>query len=219
MSYFSGSANPEDYEDGISEDRPARRLRAQRNFIIFSVILGILGTSFAANITLNGGQRKEFGQGIYQIKACDQWVGIGLTVGANTQSDYVKTVRLYGLDPRLCKGNIFRIKLFPTGSTTPLNMYKGAGATSALSDSVTATTLVTRIINTDYTGNTKTAYDAWAYDAVTLVDPQGRDISFGDDYETIDYAINTGVYTIYFTYPMALAAQVASVTIESAKYS
>ena len=219
MSYFSGSANLEDYEDGISEERPARRMRAQRNFVIFALILGVLGSSFAANITLNSGQRKEFGQGIYQIKACDQWVGIGLTVGAGTQSNYVKTVRLFGLDPRLCKGNIFRIKLFPTGSTTPLNMYKGAGATSALSDSVTATTLVTRITNTAYTGSTKSAYDAWAYDAVTLVDPQGRDISYGDDYETIDYAIDTGVYTIYFTYPMALAAQVASVTIESAKYS
>jgi hypothetical protein len=218
MSYFNGSADPEDFEDGISEERPMRRMRAQRNFIIFAVILGVLGSSFAANISLSGG-RKEFGQGIYQIKACDQWVGIGLTVGANTQSNYVKTVRLYGLDPRLCKGNIFRIKLFPTGSTTPLNMYKGAGATSALSDSVTATTLVTRITNTSYTGSTKTAYDAWAYDAVTLIDPQGRDISYGDDYETIDYAINTGVYTIYLTYPMALAAQVGSVTIESAKYS
>jgi len=218
MSYFSGSANPEDYEDGISEERPARRLRAQRNFIIFSIVLGLLGSSFAANISLSGG-RKEFGQGIYQIKACDQWVGIGLTVGANTQSNYVKTVRLYGLDPRLCKGNIFRIKLFPTGSTTPLSMYKGAGATSALSDSVTATTLVTRITNTAYTGSTQSAYETWAYDAVTLIDPQGRDISFGDDYETIDYAVSTGVYTIFLTYPMALAAQVSSVTIESAKYS
>lgn len=218
MSYFSGSANPEDFEDGISEERPARRARAQRNFIIFSVILGVLGSSFAANISLSGG-RKEFGQGIYQIKACDQWVGIGLTVGANTQSNYVKTVRLYGLDPRLCKGNIFRIKLFPSGSTTPLNMYKGAGATSALSDSVTATTLVTRITNSSYTGSTQSAYEAWAYDAVTLIDPQGRDISYGDDYETIDYAVNTGVYTIYLTYPMALAAQVSSVTIESAKYN
>lgn len=218
MSYFNGSADPEDFEDGISEERPMRLMRAQRNFIIFAVILGVLGSSFAANISLSGG-RKEFGQGIYQIKACDQWVGIGLTVGANTQSNYVKTVRLYGLDPRLCKGNIFRIKLFPTGSTTPLNMYKGAGATSALSDSVTATTLVTRITNTAYTGSTQTAYQTWAYDAVTLIDPQGRDISYGDDYETIDYAINTGVYTIYLTYPMALAAQVGSVTIESAKYS
>ena len=218
MSYFSGSADPEDFEDGVSEERPMRRMRAQRNFVIFAVVLGVLGSSFAANISLSGG-RKEFGQGIYQIKACDQWVGIGLTVGANTQSNYVKTVRLYGLDPRLCKGNIFRIKLFPTGSTTPLNMYKGAGATSALSDSVTATTLVTRITNTAYTGSTQTAYQTWAYDAVTLIDPQGRDISYGDDYETIDYAINTGVYTIYLTYPMALAAQVGSVTIESAKYS
>jgi hypothetical protein len=218
MSYFSGSANPEDYEDGISEERPARRLRAQRNFIIFAVILGVLGSSFAANISLSGG-RTEFGQGIYQIKACDQWVGIGLTVGANTQSNYVKTVRIYGLDPRLCKGNIFRIRLFPTGSTTALDMYKGAGTTSAATDSVTATTLVTRITNTAYTGSNQSAYESWAYDAVTLIDPQGRDISYGDTYQTIDYAISSAVYTIFLTYPLALAAQVSSVTIESAKYS
>jgi hypothetical protein len=219
MSYFNGATDPEDYEDGFSEESPVRRVRARRNFVIFALILAALGTSFAANISLNTGARKEFGQGIYQIKACDQWVGIGLTVGANTQSNYVKTVRLYGLDPRLCKGNIFRIKLFPSGSTTPLDMYKGAGTTSAASDSVTATILVTRITNTAYTGTTKSQYDTWAYDAVTLVDPQGRDISYGDTYQTIDYSINTGVYTIFLTYPLALAAQVSSVTIESAKYS
>jgi hypothetical protein len=219
VNYFNGATDPEDFEDGFTEEGPNLRGRAQRNFVIFALILGLLGTSFAANISLNAGSRREFGQGIYQIKACDQWVGIGLTVGANTQSNYVKTVRLYGLDPRLCKGNIFRIRLFQSGSTTELPMYKGAGVTSAASDSVTASTLVTRITNTAYTGTTRSQYDAWAYDAVTLVDPQGRDISYGDDYETIDYAINSGVYTIFLTYPLALAAQVSSVTIESSKYS
>jgi hypothetical protein len=220
MSYFNGASNPDDFEDGYSEENSAPRShRAKFNVGIFLIIAGLLGTSLAANISLNGGQRKEFGQGIFQIKACDQWVGVGLTSGQGAQNTYVANVRLIGLDPRLCKGTIFRIKFFPTGSTTALPMYLGAGTTSAATDSVTATTLVTRITNSAYTGSTSNAYAAWAYDAVTLIDPQGRDIGYADNYELIDYTPATGVYSVVFTYPRAVAAQVASITIETAKYS
>lgn len=220
MSYFNGPANPEDFEDGYSEGQPASRSkRAKLNAGIFLLVAGLLGTTLAANISLNGGNRKEFGQGIFQIKACDQWVGVGMTSGQGAQNTYVANVDLYGLDPRLCKGTIFRIKFFPTGSTTPLPMYLGAGTTTAATDSVTATTLVTRITNVAYTGSNMTQYNAWAYDAVSLIDPQGRDIGFADNYELIDYTPSTGVYSIVFTYPRAVAAQVTSVTIETAKYS
>jgi hypothetical protein len=220
MSYFNNAPSPEDFEDGYSEEvAPRRSLRAKINIGIFLIIVGLVGTSLAANISLNSGARKEFGQGIFQIKACDQWVGVGLTSGQGAQNTYVANVRLIGLDPRLCKGTIFRIKFFPTGSTTPLPMYLGAGTTTASTDSVTATTLVTRITNTAYTGNNSSAYATWAYDAVTLVDPQGRDIGYADNYELIDYTPATGVYSIVFTYPRAVAAQVSSITIETAKYS
>lgn len=220
MSYFNGPANPEDFEDGFAEDQgPSRSKRAKLNLGIFLAVLGILGSTLAANISLNAGAKREFGQGIFQIKACDQWVGVGLTTGQGAQNAYVYNVRLIGLDPRLCKGTIFRIKFFPTGSTTAMPMYLGAGTTTAASDSVTATTLVTRITNTAYTGTNSTQYHAWAYDAVTLIDPQGRDIGYADNYEFIDYNSNNGVYSIIFTYPRAVAAQVASITIETAKYS
>ena len=220
MSYFNGASNPEDFEDGYSEEVSApRSRRAKINAGIFILVAGLLGTSLAANISLNGGARKEFGQGIFQIKACDQWVGVGLTSGQGAQNTYVANVRLLGLDPRLCKGTIFRIKFFPTGSTTALPMYLGAGTTSASTDSVTATTLVARITNTAYTGNNSSVYATWAYDAVTLIDPQGRDIGYADNYELIYYTPSTGVYSIVFPYPRAVAAQVASITIETAKYS
>jgi hypothetical protein len=220
MSYFNGPANPEDFEDGYSEAPKANRSkRARLNAGIFLLVAGVLSTTLAANISLNSGPKREFGQGIFQIKACDQWVGVGLTTGQGAQNDYVYNVRLIGLDPRLCKGTIFRIKFFPAGSTTALPMYLGAGTTTAANDSVTATTLVTRITNTAYTGTNSTQYHAWAYDAVTLIDPQGRDIGYADNYEFIDYNSNNGVYSIIFTYPRAVAAQVASITIETAKYS
>jgi len=220
MSYFNGPADPDDFEDGFTEEQgPSRSKRAKVNLGIFIAVLGILGSTVAANISLNSGAKREFGQGIFQIKACDQWVGIGLTSGQGAQNTYVANVKLYGLDPRACKGTIFRIKFFPTGSTTPMNMYLGAGSTTAATDSVTATTLVTKITNVAYTGTNSTQYQAWAYDAVSLIDPQGRDIGFADNYELIDYFPSTGVYSIIFTYPRAVAAQVASVTIETAKYS
>lgn len=220
MSYFNAPANPEDFEDGYAEDQgPSRSKRAKINLGIFLAIFGILGSTLAANISLNGGAKREFGQGIFQIKACDQWVGVGLTSGQGAQNTFVANVKLYGLDPRACKGTLLRIKFFPSGSTTAMPMYLGAGPTTAANDSVTATTLVTKVTNVAYTGNNSTQYQAWAYDAVSLVDPQGRDIGYADNYELIDYFPSTGVYSIIFTYPRAVAAQVASVTIETAKYS
>lgn len=218
MTYFNGPTNPEDFEDGYSEQVFSRSSQARLKVGIFLALLGILGTTVAANISLGNG-RKEFGQGVFQIKACDQWVGVGLTTGQGAQNTYVANVKLYGLDPRACKNTIFRIKFFPSGSTTAMDMYLGAGPTSAATDSVTATSLITRITNVAYTGSTQSAYDAWAYDAVTLIDPQGRSIGYADNYELIDYTPATGVYSIVFTYPRAVAAQVSSVTIETAKYS
>ena len=219
MSYFNGPVDPDDFDGEEFEATPPRSRRAKLNLGIFILAIGVLGSTVAANITMNGGGRKEFGQGIFQIKACDQWVGVGLTSGSGAQNTYVANVRLIGLDPRGCKGTIFRIKFFPLGSTTAMNMYLGAGTTSAANDSVTATSLVTKITNVAYTGNTQAAYDAWATDAMTLIDPQGRDIGFADNYELVDYTASTGVYSIVLTYPKAVATDVSTITIETAKYS
>lgn len=224
MSYFSGNVDPEDYEDGHPEESP-RKSRLRTNLAIFLVVMAALSTTFAANISLNGGQRKEFGQGIFQIKACDQWVGIGLQSAAQPNNAYVGTVKIYGFDPRLCVGRIFKIKLFKTGSTTPLNLYLGPGQTSGTTDTHTVLTLMdtsTPLATSGYTSSvnpTRSAYDNWAFDAVTLVDKFGRNIGYADDYTYIDYFYNTGQYWITLTYPRALVAEVTSVTIESAKYN
>ena len=225
MSYFNGNVDPEDYADGYSEENP-RKSRLKINLAIFAVVLAALSTTFAANISLNGGQRKEFGQGIYQIKACDQWVGIGLQTAAAPDNAYVGTIKLYGFDPRLCVGRIFRIKLFQTGSTIPLDLYIGRGATSGTDTSSVLSLMDTStpFASSGYVGTPgatppRTAYDNWAYDAVTIVDKYGRNGGYDDGYVAIDYDYPTGVYSFYLTYPRAVAALVTSVTIESAKYN
>ena len=221
MSYFSGPANPDDFEDGYDADAPAKSNRKLKLAVVF-IILGLLGTTFAANISLNGGNRKEFGQGILQIKACDQWVGVGVEAGAGSENIYVKNVKLYGFDPRLCYGRIFKIRLFASGSQTPLNLYIDDSSTAGYSD--TSTTLSLMDTSTAYTGSYQglsgqNAYDAWAGDAVTLVNKLGTNVGWINSRIGIDYTTGTGVYTIVFTQPLALVAQVATVTIESAKYS
>jgi hypothetical protein len=215
MNYFSGASDPGDFDEEIVEANSDRGTRAKLNLGIFILICGVVASTFAANISL-GGSRKEFGQGIFQVKACDSWVGIGLTSGQGTQSDKVANVRVIGLNPRACRNTLLRIKLFGTNPSAPLTMYYGAGNTQALSDSVTASSLVLRITNTAYSGSN---YSAWANDAVTLIDPLGRDAGYADDYEIIEYAPSNGEYSVMLTYPIALSADVKNITIETAKYS
>ena len=218
MSYFSGAVDPEDLEDGYS-DNQSTRSRLKIKIAIALVIVSAISTTFAANISLNGGKRSEFGQGIYQIKACDQWVGIGLQSAASPNNAYVGTIKLYGFDPRLCVGRIFRIKLFQSGSVTPLDLYLGPGATSG-TDTSTVLTLMdtsTPFASSGYTGGS--AYDNWSADALTIVDKFGRNVGYSDPYTYIDYYPSTGVYVILFTYPRATVSLVTSVTIESAKYN
>lgn len=217
MSYFNSPADIDDYDEDIVEETGSRASRAKINIGIFLLVMGVLGSTVAANISLSGGKR-EFGQGIFQVKACDQWVGVNLVTGEGANNQYVVNVEILGLNPRQCLGTIFRIKFFSTGSTTPLPVFVSGGPSGTLSDSVTATSVVSRITKTAYTGSTQTAYGNWAYDAKTLIDPQGRDIEFGDNYQLVEYYRSSGVYVIAPTYPRLLAASVNSITIETAKY-
>jgi hypothetical protein len=219
MSYFSGQVDPDDYEDGYTETS-SRKSRLKLNLTIFLVVLVALSSTYAANISL-GGARKEFGQGVYQIKACDQWVGVQLQTAASPDNAYVGTVKLYGFDPRLCVGRIFNIKLFKSGSAAAMDLYLGAGATSGTD---TASVLTIMDTSTPYsssypTRGTKTAFETWSSDALTLVDKFGRNIGYQDSYLNILYYPKIGSYWIEFTYPKAEAALVTGVTIESACYT
>ena len=220
MSYFSGNVDPDDYEDGFREPG-SRKSRLKLNISIFTVVLLALSTTFAANISLNGGNRKEFGQGIYQIKACDQWVGLGLQSGAAPYTNNVKIIKLYGFDPRLCVGRIFRVKLFGAGSAQPLNLFRETNTATNLLETATQLSLMdtSTPYSSNYNGPGGTGYNGWAADAVTLVNNQGANVGWSSDSLFIDYDSAKGIYIITLTWPVATVAQVTSVTIESAKYS
>jgi hypothetical protein len=52
-------------------------------------------------------------------------------------------------------------------------------------------------------------------DALTLVNGKGQDIGYFDDYQYVDYDLRRAEYTVIFTDPMALMADVTRVGLES----
>ena len=177
-----------------------------RNRILWITLISLLaavGLTFAASITINTNNRVEFGQGIYQIKSCDQFVSIALNPSATINGySRVQNVTVKGLDVGRCAGTTVRLKLFTSGSQTPLNLY----TTSNYAETGTAVIMVIR----------SGATQATAFDDVTLVNQRGTNIGYGDANQSIDYFDTSGDFVVSFTRPLARMDQVNSVTLESA---
>ena len=97
---------------------------------IFAMVGSItLGTTLAANISLNGGGNVEFGQGVAATTACDE---DGITVTpfstfineAGAGSHKLTSIRISGVDsrPEQCSAKTFRIKAYGDGDE-PLNLF------------------------------------------------------------------------------------------------
>ncbi|CAN2222873.1 hypothetical protein MCEMRH37_01258 [Candidatus Nanopelagicaceae bacterium] len=174
-----------------------------KRWIIFIAALFMVSSTFAINININGNNRVEFGQGIYQIKACDQYVALEF-ISTNSINGYSRVggIIFKGLDVQKCKGTAMRLRLYQTGSNTPLNLYTNSTKTET-------GTAVIMIISKNATGPTFA-------DDVTLVNNKGVNISYGDSMQAIDFDPGTGNFVITYAYPLAEMRNVNSVTLESA---
>lgn len=208
------SVDTNEYYDG-DELAPASKKNKFTNSKIalgFGILLlAFTGLTVAANISLNSG-RVEFGQGIYQIKSCDQWVGITLVP---SQAKYgglsrVLNVKISGLDALRCRGSNFKIQLYPSGvSPAAMKIF-----TDASGD-------VNRVLLSISSDNAKTRSNA-----VSFIDGSGQlvpttTLSDGsgyadDDYQFLTYATTNGVYTVAFYLPLATMNTVSSLTVQSA---
>jgi hypothetical protein len=160
------------------------------------------------------------GQGVYRITACDQWIGIGLNPTAATYGgkSRIASMDIIGLDPRLCKNVVFKIKMFKnTDLNTPLAIFEGVtGADTATAMTETGTVRSLTIYDTATVSYPTTTYNYYAARALTLINGAGVNIGYRDDYHRIAYAATTGVYGIIFTTPLCLMEDVDKITIESA---
>lgn len=203
----------EEYEDSLEASKRPKRFIA----IVF-IALGLVGTTLAANISIGNG-RIEMGQGLYQIKACDQWVAIGLypTAATYPEGSRVDTLELVGLDPRFCKDVIFQVKLYDSANSQ-LALFTG----TVVSDTNTATigsgsVKTLSVYDTETVSYPTVSYNSYAAKALTLVNEAGINVGYSDGNHRITYYAANGTYRIKFTTPLCPMESVTKVTIESAR--
>jgi hypothetical protein len=105
---------------------------------VLSTILGVgalvgsiaLGTTLAANISLNGGSTVEFGQGIAQTTSCDD--NVLVTPQASFINDAENAAFLFNTFSvtdisENCFGKTFTIKAYTNGQNSPLDFYDTNG--------------------------------------------------------------------------------------------
>jgi hypothetical protein len=166
------------------------------------ILFATVGTTLATTLTINTGNRVTFGQGIYQIRACDGWIKIsfektdtaGGVMDSGTRVQAVSAVNVDSFNSLACKNTNFKIKLFKTGVATALNLYTQEDSTA--SNQVW--------LSVDNSG------------VVTILDTSGTNLGeFGDTAVGLGMDSETGRYTIYFFTPLQPASNVESYTVES----
>jgi hypothetical protein len=154
------------------------------------------------HLTINTGNRVTFGQGIYQIRACDGWIKIsfektdtaGGVMDGGSMVQAVSAINIDSFNSIACKNTNFKVKLFKTGVATALNLYTQADST--------ASNQVWLSVNND--------------GLVTILDTSGTDLGeFGDSAVGLAMDSETGRYTAYFFTPLQPASNVESYTVES----
>jgi hypothetical protein len=176
----------------------------------------MIGFTFAATIQLNGNNRFEYGQGVYQITSCDQFVAINL--GASSTSPYadglsrVSNISLQGLDVGRCANTSIRIRLFGSSPATPMDLFTNPAYTSKGVSYPCCTDTGTAVIMVIAAGATQ----GTALASTTLINPAGKNIAQGDRSQSLSYNTGTGVFTIAFNTPLAIMRDVQKTTLESA---
>lgn len=178
------------------------------------LLISLIGTTFAVNITINSNNRVEFGQGIYSIESCDQLINVSLK-SSNAFSDglsRVGSIELSSLDVGRCAGTSIRLRLYDAVNASPMDIFNNIEYTSRGTTYPCCTETGTAVIMVIASGATQ----ATAAQAITLISPSGKSISYGDRHQSIRYEATTGVYTLSFASPLAIMRDVDKTTLESA---
>jgi hypothetical protein len=192
-----------------------RRLSSRGfRFTLGLLLISLIGTTFAVNVTINSNNQVEFGQGVYRITSCDQFVNV-LLKSSNAFSDglsRVGSVEISGLDVARCANTSIRLRLYDASNPAPMDLFNNIAYTSRGTSYPCCTetgTSVVMVVAADAT-------QATAAQSVTLISPSGKSIGYGDRHESIRYESTTGVFTVTFTSPLAIMRDVEKTTLESA---
>jgi hypothetical protein len=203
----------QDYDEGYHDDIPERKRRSPNFIIGFGLLaLSMIGVTLAASITIGNGNRLEFGQGLYRITSCDQWIGIKLNPSAASYGGQsrVANMNLSVFDALNCRGRDIKIQLLD-GSSAILPIFTD---TSGSVDRV--------ILNVSTDTNKGRANAVGFYNGYGVLVTSSLSGSNGYAYDTgqyLSYNSTTGVYTILFNSPQATMSAVNSLTVQSASSS
>jgi len=206
--------NTKEYYDGdeLVPVTGSKRFRNSKLFIGLSlIVLSATGLTLAASFTINSG-RIEFGQGIYKIQSCDQWIAINLvpTEASYDGESRIANVQISGLDATRCRGSNFKIQFYPTGASATAMPLFSEGSTP-----------IDRLLLSVSSDVSKVRANA-----VSLIDGSGRLITASltedgsgvafDRWQYLTYTTTSGVYSVSFTRPLATVSAVNSLTVQSA---
>jgi hypothetical protein len=197
-----------------SAEKPGRFSSRGFRLTLLAVIVSLVGTTFAINVTINGNNRVEFGQGLYRITSCDQFMNVNLKSGNAFADGYsrVESIELSGLDVARCANTSIRLRLYDATNPAPMDLFTNIAYTSRGTSYPCCTETGTAVVMVIAANATQ----ATAAQSVTLISPSGRNIGYGDRHESIRYESTTAVFTVTFASPLAIMRDVAKTTLESA---
>jgi hypothetical protein len=178
--------------DDLVVARP--KTKSQKFLLRLFILIFCCSTTYAASVSLGSG-RAEFGQGLFHITACDQWVKISYGYIYNAGNAFISQVNIDSLDTQSCKGKNFRIKLY-NSSGSQLNLFRDNNRSVNVSS-------VWLTIN--------------ASGKVGLLNSSGAFINDSDDYQYLNYLENSARYeVIFYDNQTGLMSDFSSMTLESA---
>jgi len=197
-----------------SAEKPGRFSSRGFRLTLLAVIVSLVGTTFAINVTINGNNRVEFGQGLYRITSCDQFMNVNLKSGNAFADGYsrVESIELSGLDVARCANTSIRLRLYDASNPSPMNLFTNIAYSSRGTSYPCCTETGTAVVMVIAANATQ----ATAAQSLTLISPSGRNIGTGDRHESIRYESTTAVFTVTFASPLAIMRDVAKTTLESA---
>ena len=197
-----------------AKQKPGRFSSRGFRWTLVAVILSLVGTTFAVNVTINGNNRVEFGQGVYRITSCDQFINLALKSSSAFADGLsrVGSIELSGLDVARCANSSIRLRLYDASNPAPMELFNNIAYTSRGTSYPCCTETGTAVVMVIAAGATQ----GTAAQSVTLISPSGRNIGYGDRHESIRYESTTAVFTVSFASPLAIMRDVAKTTLESA---
>jgi hypothetical protein len=187
--------------DGTRSQRSvSARVSAGLSIILFTG----LGAVLAANLSLGGKlPAREFGQGSYQIKACDSWITMDLltqgtgTFGAPPGFSALTGISIAHLDTKQCASTNFTINILDTHNL-PLPAYRTDGAPALCAE---------LLCKQDVTSQREIGL---------VIDKSGTvTVANSDSFHSLEFDAITSIYSVHFLQPAILANDVGRLIIQS----